>query len=93
MMKVMKFRWLLPILALAALIWVINLRYRTITNDFDAVDLMNITWELRQLPDVPNSMVSIELDGVLYITALDFDEALDIFRYAPEGKVGDRVLV
>ena len=93
MMKVMKFRWLLPILALAALIWVINLRYRTITNDFDAVDLMNITWELRQLPDVPNSMISIELDGVLYITALDFDEALDIFRYAPEGKVGDRVLV
>ena len=92
-MKVMKFRWLLPILALAALIWVINLRYRTITNDFDAVDLMNITWELRQLPDVPNSMVSIELDGVLYITALDFDEALDIFRYAPEGKVGDKVLV
>ena len=96
MMRDTKLKWILPIVALVTLIWALDLiflRYSTITDDFDPEELTNITWELQQLPDVPNSMVTIELDGELHITALDFDEALDIFRYAPKGKVGDKVLV
>ena len=96
MMRDTKLKWILPIVALVALIWALDLlflRYSTITDDFDPEELMNITEELQQLPGVPNSMVTIELDGVLHITALDFDEALGIFRYAPGGKVGDKVPV